>query len=134
MFLKAKGRFSVDKNTLKVVLDRDFCRYYKWLYDQYYFNTIKTQIPMHGAHIGIVNPKIHKDVDTTKFLYLNKQEICFEYNIEGYFGGYTKGFKNFWLDVRSKELENIALSLKVLKTYKNFSHFHITILNNKNLQ
>jgi hypothetical protein len=134
VYIKAKGKFLVEPNSIRVVLGYDFCKFYKWLFDRAHWFTIKTQLPLHEAHIGVVNPKLHKDVDTTSYKYLNNQEIWIEYSPDGFYGGATKGFKNFWFDVKSEELYVIATKLNVLNSYKNISNFHITILNNKNLK
>jgi len=131
--IKAKGVFKITSNSIKVVLDDDFCRFYQWLFDRAHYSTLKTQRPFHGAHIGVVNPKIHKNVDTSVFSHLDGQEIWFDYNITGNLGGFSKGFKNFWLDVFSKRLDAIAQELGVFKESDGFASFHITILNTKNL-
>ena len=134
MLLKAKGTFRITPESIKIVLDDDFCRFYQWLFNKAHCSIIKTQRPAHGAHIGIVNPKIHKNINTTTFNHLDGQEIWFEYDITGNFGGFSKGFKNFWLDVYSKRLDGLAQELGVFKEDPNFASFHITILNTKNLQ
>ena len=130
--LKAKGKLLVTADSVKVVLDNDFIKYYKWLFDRAHWHTIPTQYPKYGAHIGILNPNIHKNVDTAVLMPLNGKDIWFQYNVSGNFGGFTKGFLNFWLDVSSPELEDMARTLGVLKLHKDFSYFHITILNTKN--
>ena len=131
--MKAKGKFHVTKDTIKIILDPDFCRYYKWLFDRAHYFTIKTQTPKYGAHIGICNPNIHKNVDCSQYLHLNKQEIWFDYDIGGNYGGFSKGFLNFWLDIQSRTCEDIAHDLGILKKESGFAYFHITILNTKKL-
>lgn len=133
MRLKASGKFEIKNGFLRVVLDSDFCRYYKWLFDKAHFHTIKTQLPKHGAHINIVSAKIHKGVDVSKYKKLNGKRIEFKYDIRGNIGGFTKGFRNFWFDVHSKELVRLAQDLGVFKASSKFAPFHITILNTKNL-
>jgi len=131
MKLKAKGKFRVTKDSIRIVTDTDFCRYYRWLFNKAHYNTIKNQVPMHGAHINIASPKIHK-VDCSKYLYLNNKDVYFEYSVEGNYGGFKKGFLNFWLDIWSKECEDIAYDLGIVKKEKGFELFHISILNTKN--
>jgi hypothetical protein len=131
--LKAAGRFKVTHDFIRVILDADFCRYYRAFFHAYYYNTVKLQIPKHGAHINIVSGKLHPNADCKKYSYLNGKVANFYYDIRGNMGGFSKGFKNFWLDVYSKEFEEIAQDLGCLKDQKGFAYFHITIGNNKNL-
>lgn len=131
--LKAKGKFKVRKDTIRVILDPDFCRYYKWLFDRAHYFTIKTQTPKHGAHINIVSDKLHAGTNCEKYLHLDGKDVWFEYDIGGNYGGFNKGFLNFWLDAHNEDLVDIAKDLGVLKPKEGFAPFHITILNTKKL-
>lgn len=131
--LKASGKFKVTKDSIRVVTDTDFCRYYLWFFTKAHYNTIKLQLPKHGGHINIVSNKIHAGTDCSKYLYLNGKTVEFEYDIGGNMGGFTKGFKNFWLDVSAPEFYDIAKDLGVLKIKAGFAPFHITVANSKNL-
>lgn len=131
--LKALGKYLVKKNDIRVVTTPDFCSYYANLFKKAHWNTIKVNLPKYGAHIGIINPKIHGEIDCSEFLCLNGKKVWFEYDITGNYGGFSKGFLNFWLDVYSQEFENIAKKLNCLNPNRNFANFHITILNTKNI-
>lgn len=129
--LNAKGKWSIGKDYIKVLTGIDFCRYYQWHFNKAHWNTIKNQTPKYGAHIGICNPNIHKNVDCSKYFYLDGKDVWFDYEIGGNYGGFTKGFLNFWLNVFSEEFENIAKDLGILKAKDGFEYFHITILSTK---
>ena len=130
--LKASGKFYVTKDSIKIVLDMDFCRYYNWLFTRAHYFTKKLQLPKHGAHIGIINQKIHKK-DCSDYLYLNGQAVDFQYDIEGNYGGFSKGFLNFWMDVTCKEAEEILREMGCHIKTDGFGLLHITVGNNKNL-
>lgn len=132
MQLRAKGFWKVNKDSIRIVTDIDFCKYYYWLFMRGTWSLHKMQLPKHGSHVGIVNEKIHR-VDCSRFLYLNNQEVYFNYNVTGNFGGFKKGFKNFWLDVYLEQGEDIQRELGIYKKTDGFEIFHLTICNSKNL-
>ena len=129
--LTAQGTWQIKSDSIKVLTDDDFCRYYRWHFNRAHWNTIKNQTPKYGAHIGICNPNIHKNIDCSKYLYLNDQKVSFSYDVGGNYGGFTKGFLNFWLNVFSDEFVGIADDLGILKAKEGFEYFHITILSTK---
>lgn len=136
VWIEASGRFAVSKDSIRVILHPDFCRFYGWLYKKATYNTEKISFPKHGAHINLVSPKIHKNTDCRKYLSLNGTRVSFQYDIMGNFGGFSKGFKNFWLDVKGKVLYKILdeLGIKQKKhEIGKFARLHITIFNTKNL-
>ncbi len=130
--LQAKGKFKVGKNSIRIVLDADFCRYYCWLYQRAFWFTKKLQTPLHGAHIGVISEKIHKR-DCSDYLYLNGREVLFEYDYMGNYGGFSKGFLNLWFDVSCKDAEDILREFNLHKKTDGFALIHITIGNTKNL-
>lgn len=130
MWVKATGKFLVTDRTIRIVLDADICCYYKWLFDRAHYFTYKTQTPRYGAHINVVSDKLH-NVNCAKYKHLNGVPIQFEYNITGNYGGFAKGFVNFWLDVKCKMCEDIAKDLNTYKVAEGFAPFHLTILNTK---
>lgn len=136
-WINASGKLVVAKDSIRVVLDSDFCAFYSFLYKKFVWNTVKTNLPRHGAHINIVSEKIHKNVDCSRFLKRNGEIVKFSYNVEGNFGGFSKGFKNFWFDVESKKMSDIADDLGIFQKKSDivagFARFHITIFNTKNL-
>jgi hypothetical protein len=96
------------------------------------YNIHKMQLPKHFAHIGVINPKFHKDIDCKKFMHLNDKRVDFYYDNEGNYGGFTKGFRNFWLDVWCDDAHTI-LDFFGIPEQRNFCRAHLTIANNKNL-
>lgn len=130
--IKAKGTWKVTKNDIRIITNRDFCRYYLWLFNRGTYNIYKMQLPKYGGHIGIINPNIYKNVDCSKYLHLNNKEIWFEYDIKGNMGGFNRGFKNWWLDVKCSKAEKILNDLGVKKC-KGFALLHHTICNSKSL-
>lgn len=136
IWMKASGRFLVTEDSIRVVLHPDFCKFYGWLYKKATYNTQKISPPKHGAHINLVSPKIHKGVDCGAYLHLNGAKVDFFYDIGGNFGGFSKGFKNFWLDVKGKVLYKILDNLGIKQKKHEigrFARLHITIFNTKNL-
>lgn len=132
--MKALGHWKITKDSIRVIIDVDFCRFYLWLFTKAHYNILKLQLPKHDGHINIVSSKIHAGTDCSKYLYLNGKDVEFEYDIKGNMGGFSKGFKNFWLDVFAPEFYDIARDLKVLQKVKGFNAFHITIANSKNME
>jgi hypothetical protein len=135
---RACGKYKIDQNSIKIVTDNDFCAFYRWLFRRTHYNTIQIQPPKHGAHIGVINPNIHKHIDgspldCSDYLYLNGREVWFDYTVEGNYGGFQKGFMNFWLNVECKEAEEILREFGYGEKTDGFSLFHITVGNNKHL-
>ena len=128
--LRAKGKFKITKDSIRIVTNLDFCKYYCWLFMRGTWNLHKMQLPKHGGHVGVINPRIHQK-DCSDYMYLDGREVWFEYTVEGNFGGFSKGFKNWWLDVRCKEAEEILREFGLDKKTDGFSLLHHTICNNK---
>lgn len=131
--LKASGKFLITNNSVRIVLDTDFCRYYQWLFNRGHFFTKKTQIPKYGAHINIASPKIHKNCDTSNVKKLNGKRVDFYYDYTGNYGGFTKGFLNFWFDVDCEKADEIADILGLPSKDINFARFHLTICSTKGI-
>lgn len=125
--MKAKGRFKIKKDSIKIITSKDFVDYYRWFFDRAHWHTIKTQTPMHGAHINVVSPKFYKR-DCSKYLHLQNKDVEFYYDVKGHYGGHTKGFLNFWFTVRCAPAQLILDDLQI-----NNHSLHLTVLNNKNL-
>jgi len=128
----AVGTFQVTSDQIKIVCDDDFGRYYRWLFHRAHHYTIKLQPPKHRSHINVILPKIHK-VICDNYLHLNGKRVRFQYDVEGNYGGFTKGFVNFWLDVCCRFGENI-LHENGFHKERNFSMLHLTVGNSKNLK
>ena len=131
--MKISGTYLVQKGAIKVITNNDVCKYYRWLFNKAHFNTIKNQIPKHGAHVGIINPKIHRSIDCMELKDLNGKRVDFDIDIEGNYGGFTKGFLNFWLDAHCQEFIDIRKWFGVYEEQDGFAPFHLTILNTKNV-
>jgi hypothetical protein len=133
-FLFASGRFRVEDDSLKIVLDSDFCRYYKSLFIKVIHRQFDVQIPKYGAHINIFSPKIHKLKGLKKkYGKLHNRVVHFRYDPMGNFGGFSKGqFVNFWLDVHCPFAENL-LKWEGFKKQGGFSLLHLTVFSTKGL-
>lgn len=121
---KSYGKIEV-KNGIRIILEADFIRYYKRLLDFYYFHTLKNQPPKHGAHLSIVLPDIHKNIDISKALIYNDTIVDFEYNPEEVI--ITK--KNVWMKANCDFAEKLKKELNVVEN--DFWGFHIVICNFK---
>jgi len=131
MKLHAKGRWKITNDSIRIETSLDFCSYYLWLFMRGTYNLHKMQLPKHKAHILVISSKIHK-VDCSPFLYLNDQVVWFNYSEGGNMGGFSNGFKNWWLDTDIPRANEI-LDFYGFKKQAGFSRTHITISNSKNL-
>jgi hypothetical protein len=127
-WLKSYGKLYVGDDVVRIVVSDDFIRYYKNLVDKQV--RLFTHSPAHGAHITVYRLKIHGNIDKKVLLSLKEKyknkEIPFYYNpyiIEG--GKTKKTFRNWYMNVKSEELEKIGKILKIKQDY------HITICNTK---
>ena len=64
-WLSVVGRLQIEKGNIRIILPYDFCSYYKQFVDKEY--KIFSNLPAHGAHITIVNSKIHTKVFDESF-------------------------------------------------------------------
>lgn len=130
MIFKSHGYLQIKDGNIRIIVKRDLIEYYKRLIDYHYNYTIKLNTPRHGAHITIINSKIHKNVDISKVLVYNGGKIEFEYDCEDIrIGG--RGFINFWFPVKCDFAQKIKEILSI-KDNKTFLGLHLTIGNNKN--
>jgi hypothetical protein len=133
-WLKANGKIIIGKdNFIRIITNLDFCKYYRWLFTRYHYFTIKSNLPKHHAHINIFSPKIYPDIKIDKALSYHDKNVTFEYDFTGNYGGFTKGFLNFWMDVKCKEADEIYKLLDIPEKDGKFNRFHLTILNTKKL-
>ena len=127
MNFKATGKLEI-LNGVRIIAPFDMVLYYQKLFTMATWNTVKSQLPRHGAHISIYLPDIHgKNVDMTPILYMKGKKIEFEYDPLDFI--ITR--KNVWMKVRCEEANKIKDMLKIVD--KNFLGFHMTVLNFKNL-
>jgi len=129
MLLRAKGVWKVTRDSIRIVTNMDFCRLYLWLFMRGTYNLHKMQLPKHGGHINIISPRIHKK-DCSDYLYLNGREVWFYYSVSGNMGGFSRGFRNWWLDVNCQEAEEVLREFG-FKKQDGFSLLHHSIANNK---
>jgi hypothetical protein len=127
-WITAQGTLIFDQNsrTIRVTFGYDFNRYYKWLVDRYY--CFFTHLPAHGGHISVCLPSKHRKVSAIDLELLKEylgKPVTFEYSPNIRVGGFSKPYRNFIIDVRSKQLDKIA---KILHIDQNW---HITVCNTK---
>jgi hypothetical protein len=119
------GKIEVN-NGIRIVCKLDFILYYQWLIRKHYYNTIKIQNPTHEAHITIVNPKIHKNIDCSLANKYIDQTAEFVYFPERLYVSPV----NFWIPVECNLADEIKKELKV-DDGPNYWGLHITICNKK---
>lgn len=124
--LKLEGIYKVSDTEIRVETGDDILKYYRWLHNRATYNIIQTQNPRHGAHINVIRQKFHK-VNCEPFKHLNGSRCHFEIDVRGIFGGFKKGFLNFYLPVYCQKNDEI-------REYYGFScECHLTIFNTKNI-
>lgn len=119
--------YSKETKALRLMVPYDLIKFYQSLIDKEY--KVFTDCPAHGGHISIVLPKLHVANDAAIWRIIREYKnrpIAFKYDPDIKVGGYTKGFLNFWVDVKSEDLTYIAKQLNVDET-----QFHLTICNTK---
>lgn len=131
MFITCTGTWAITDDSIRIVTGIDICRYYKWLFDRAHYHTLKTQTPRYKAHVNIISPVIHKGTNCTKYHSLHGKPIGFRCFVEGNYGGFTKGFKNFWLDVDCPPALDILKELGHYNPNAKYSPLHLTICNTK---
>lgn len=114
------------KDGIRIIADLDLIRYYHRLIDYHQYHTQRLQLPTHGAHITIVNPKIHKNIFINDALQHHGKRVTFEYFPERMY----KSPKNFWIPVSSKYADKIKKQLGV-DDGKNYWGLHMTVANTK---
>lgn len=129
-WIKSVGRVEVDKgkDRVAVALPIDFVWYYKWFIERKYGFCIDQ--PTFGAHITLGYKKLHPKLNFEIAKQYQGKRIEFEYSNNIVVGGQAKGFHNFWLHVRSEELDKIRRHIRAFDN-KDFQGVHITIGNTK---
>lgn len=127
-WLSAEGTLIYDhkSKTIRVTFGYDFNRYYQWFLDRYY--CFFTHLPAHGGHISVSLPTKHRAINAIDLKLLEEylgKKVSFQYNPNVRVGGFSKPYRNFIIDVRSKQLDKIA---KILNIDQNW---HITVANTK---
>lgn len=128
-WINSVGRVNVDEaaGRLVVEVNFDFVNYYNWFIMREFW--IKPSTPRHKAHISVVLPKFHR-VDLRQAKTWQGDKVNFQYDPEIIVGGGKKGFSNYWMKVRSPDIDAMKKALKVVDD-KHYRGLHITISNNK---
>lgn len=119
---KSHGKIEVNKG-IRVNCDIDFLLYYRKLLNYYYFNTLKTQVPAYKAHISIILPDIHKDIDFLRAKHYDGLMVDFFYNPEEI----IRSTKNIWLKIDLPIGDKIKKELNVIE--KDFWGYHLVLGN-----
>lgn len=122
---KGIGKIEV-RNGIRIVFDLDLILYYNKLIEYHYYRTVKTQLPMHGAHITIVNPKIHGITDFRKYKRLEGTPVKFLYFPEDMYVSKC----NWWIPVKSKFADNLKRSIHIYDK-PGYLGLHMTVANRK---
>lgn len=127
-WLTSYGRLQIIGRNIRLMVSQDLLRFYKSFVDKEF--RIFSNSPAHGAHVTIVNQKIHKNWNAASVNEVRKEfnnrPIKFFYNPNIVVGiGKDKSFANFWMHVKSAELDRIIQILDVKQD------FHLTISNTK---
>ena len=119
------GKLEIN-NGLRIVCGYDFIQYYKWLIEKSFWNTKKFQLPAHGSHITLLNPKIHKKFTYEPALPHIGKDISFSYNpLDVY-----ESKVNFWLPIKCEFAEKLKNMCGVVEN-ANYWGLHLTICNRK---
>ncbi len=121
---KGYGIVKVTHDGVRIITGYDIIRYYQWLINRATWDTVKNQLPRFGAHITIVNRKIH-NFSFKEALEFNNLELEFDYFPEDI----HQSRVNFWMPVKCEKALQIKKELKV--TDKDFWGLHLTICNTK---
>ena len=129
------GHLVYKDNALKVQLSHDFGLYYKHFIDKQF--RIFSHTPAHGTHVTIFTPKLLASfgtkIDMRCVQYIlkkfHRQRIALYYDPYIHIGGSAeRGFRNFYMDVESTDIDLIYKYLKI----DQYKQLHITISNTKN--
>jgi hypothetical protein len=122
-WIKSFGKLQITDNAIRVSVSMDFIKYYKQFVDKQF--RIFSDYPAHGGHITITQIKINKSFGFKSYKHLSGKIINFEYNPDIIVGGQSKGFMNFWMKVRSAEIDKLMKDLGIVQ------NLHVTVSNTK---
>lgn len=128
VLLTATGKIAIRNGAIRIEIGPDFCKYYKWFISKQPWTPFNLQLPKHGSHITIVNPKLHK-IDIKTAQKYNGKVVEFTYDLDIIKGG--SNFTNYWMKIDCPLAEQIKKELNI-KESRNYLGLHITICNNKN--
>ena len=120
----ASGYLQV-QDGIRIITSHDMVRYYHWLVNQYFYQCQKFQLPAHGAHVTVVNPKIHR-VNWSKARKYSNRLVTFEvYPERAHISAV-----NVWLPVHCPFADELKKELGV-DDGRNYWGLHATVCNRK---
>ncbi len=127
--IKAIGTVRWDDTNLRVMYSPDLVKYYYWFLERHFMFSMNT--PAHSAHTTIINSSFdhHKNISKDMMKRWHNKKVEIEYEPHIVVGGFKKDFRNFYLVVHSKQIDDIARELKIPKPRRGW---HITVANTKN--
>jgi len=110
---------------VRIITDLDLIRYYHWLVTEHFYNCQRFQLPTHGAHVTVINPKLHKVNWSKARKYIGKV-VEFEVFPED---AYVSAV-NVWIPVKCAFADGIKKELGVDDGPKYWG-MHATVCNRK---
>jgi hypothetical protein len=125
--VKRTGIVRVEENRMVINLENDLVLYYRWIIENHHYKTVRFQTPAYGAHITILNRKIHGSKYNYNHLKkYHKKEVEFNYDpVNINIGG--SRYKVYWLNVDVPFADSVKRELNVIET--GFLGYHITLGN-----
>ena len=128
MELSVVGTTKLTEDGLRVILDEDFNKYYRWHVRRATFNCVEIAPPKHGCHITITTKKLHGDKFNYEYLkQYDGVKLLIEYDTYIYTGG--RGFTNYWIKVDLPLGKQIKDELGIVEN--GFRGFHVVVGNTK---
>jgi hypothetical protein len=124
MPIKIKGKIQVS-NGVRIVINSDICRYYQSLIRRE-MPWIKTQLPTHGGHVTIYNPKLHGKADLKLASYLRNKEVELTIFPERL----NQSKVNFWIPATAAIYDEVKRLLRFKETDR-WLGLHLTVCNTK---
>ena len=121
---KSSGYLQVSDG-VRIITSHDTIRYYHRLVTEYFFHCEKFQLPAHGAHVTVINPKIHK-VNWAKARKYSGKVVEFEVFPEK---AHISAV-NVWLPVHCDFADDLKKELGV-NDGPNYWGMHMTVCNKK---
>jgi hypothetical protein len=123
--LKAEGTVFLMGDAIRIKTAIDFCEYYRWHIHKHFYETFRATLPRHDAHITIINPKIHGQLDFAPVRKYHGRKVIFEYSIDIHISRV-----NFWMPVVCPVAQEIKDILGIVEPPTWWGE-HITICNRK---
>jgi hypothetical protein len=123
---KSKGHLQVKDGAVRIVAGLDLIKYYHNLVNFHNYRTQRLQLPAHGAHITVVNPKIHRGININPAKEFDGWEVEFDYFPEDMYVSRV----NYWIPVKCVFADFLKRKLKV-DDGENYWGLHLTVCNKK---